>query len=177
METLVKMIRRARDSESSALPGQRRAPNLRPLSAAMFPNTLLLTELNCVREAIDRLLQDPQCCALVVNQLGEPVGTFTEQRCLRLLTSAAYRADPGENCRLLRDIMQPDPIIVPEDYDPFALAQMLLARDEELAAVMRNDVLLGAVARRSLLRVLARPEIPQCTPQVRRFCRVERGRP
>lgn len=175
---LVRTIRRPRHPENpDDLSGQGRAPNLRPLSAAMFPKTLLLSELNCVREAVDRLLQDPQSCALVVDQLGQPVGTFTEQKCLRLLASEAYRTDSRESCRLLRDVMQPNPIMVPEDQDPLVLAQMLLDRDEELAAVMQDGILMGVVARRSLLRVLARLDVPQCTPQVRRICRVERGRP
>ncbi|MDD9967087.1 MAG: CBS domain-containing protein [Myxococcales bacterium] len=173
METIVKTIRIARDSERPSRPAPR-MPQLPRLEEALEPHPIFFDPSSCVRDALQTLTNRQQSGGLVIDGRARPIGEFSQAAALRILASGAYHGRRLAGCNLIGELMRPHPIVVADSADPFAVAGQLLAQDREVAAVMRGDHVRGYVSRTSLLRLLAQVDDPQCTPKQRAACREER---
>lgn len=161
MATIEEAMWAARNSERPPVASGK--PPMGPNAGdALEPQPLVLHSFHCVREALTALRRSGTCAAVVIDGGRVPIGDFSMGDVLRVLAAGAYHQGCRAGCRMVRDVMRADPILVRKTSDAFELAQRLASSDREVAGVVEGDLLVGVVSRRSLVALLERPYDPQC---------------
>ena len=118
-----------------------------------------------IKQAARILLDHDVGAAPVVDGQGRLVGMVAEPDLLRAELqpdprAQLSRASPTEAAapRTVADVMTPDVIALPESADESQFAALMLTHRVRSIPVTRGEVVVGIVARRDLLRTLARSD-------------------
>ncbi len=104
-----------------------------------------------IMDAVQILVDNRITGAPVVNNHGELVGMLSEFDCLKVVLEAGYNAHPGGP---VSELMTTDVETVDANLSIFDLTQMFIGSGFRRYPVTENNVLVGQVSRKDLLRAL-----------------------
>lgn len=117
----------------------------------MSKHLVTFTPETDVRDAIHELIQHRIAGAPVVDDHGTLVGMLSEFDCLQVVLTAGYHGDPGGP---VADLMTADVQTVDASMSIFDLAELFVESEYRRYPVMRDNVLVGQISRRDVLRAL-----------------------
>ena len=104
-----------------------------------------------VSEAIDIILEKKISGAPVLDKTGRLVGMLSEKDCLRLIIDKAYHNMPNEN-KKVSDYMTREVRTVAAELDIVTVANRFLVSPVRRLPVVEDDVLIGQISRRDVLK-------------------------
>ena len=126
---------------------------LRQITVGRYMTTRLIsfTPGMSVHEAIRKMLENKITSALVMDERGKLVGSFSESDCLRVAYNAGYHEDPGGT---VGDYMATDIPVVDPDTSILTVTEMFMKNPHRSYPVMESGVLVGVISRVDVLRAL-----------------------
>ncbi|MBC8346132.1 MAG: CBS domain-containing protein [Candidatus Marinimicrobia bacterium] len=104
-----------------------------------------------VRAAIDSLLKHKISGAPVVDENGNLIGVLSEIDCMPTIIQDSYYSDSGGS---VRDFMSTDVTTVSPEMGIVDLAELFLKKHFRRLPVVDNDMLVGQVSRRDVLKAI-----------------------
>ncbi|MDH5603282.1 MAG: CBS domain-containing protein [Cyclobacteriaceae bacterium] len=111
-----------------------------------------------IAEAIDIILEKRISGAPVLERSGKLVGMLSEKDCLRLIIDKAYHNMPNEH-KKVSDYMTTDLRTISYDLDIVTAANRFLTSPVRRFPVVEEDVLIGQISRRDILKAARDIEI------------------
>jgi CBS domain-containing protein len=126
---------------------------LRQISVRSYMTTRLIsfTPEMSVSEAIRKMLEHKITSAVVMDEHGKLVGSFSESDCLRAAYHAGYHEDPGGK---VRDYMATDIPVIDPETSILKVTEMFMREPYRSYPVMEDGVLVGVISRVDVLRAL-----------------------
>ena len=106
-----------------------------------------------VLDAIHELIHHRIAGAPVVDDFGNLVGMLSEFDCLQVVLSAGYHGEPGAP---ISDLMTKDVQTVEADMNIIDLAELFMKSGFRRYPVMQDNMLVGQISRKDVLRALER---------------------
>lgn len=108
-----------------------------------------------VRTAMALLLRHRISGGPVVGDRRQLVGTLSEGDCLRAVSAGAYDGQPMNVGRLVKDLMNCEPLTIAPSTDIYAITQTFVQNDVRRLPVIEAGIVVGQVSRRDVLRVIS----------------------
>lgn len=126
---------------------------LRQITVRTYMTTRLIsfTPQMSVYEAIRKMLEHKITSAVVMDDHGKLVGSFSESDCLKVAYKAAYHEDPGGT---VGEYMSKDIPMIDPETSILTVTEMFMKEPYRSYPVMEGGRLVGVISRVDVLRAL-----------------------